>query len=257
MDFNLGSFHINLLDLLAKIWLPILEVTIGIVLGPRLKRWIMKASKKAVDPGAMTFLASVIEICVFALFGILALEELGVNLRSIVSLVSALGLGVALALKNNMANVAGGLQILLTKPFVIGDYISTPTHKGVVTSVELMYSTIRTNNNKEVVIPNSALITEPIVNHSHNPFERIKIVFPIHTPIDFPSIEKEVETILGQDAHILKEPKWELTVKKIHSGYANMLLIIPCSAKDYQELTYSINKELIEKLSAYQKEKSS
>lgn len=256
MDFNLGSLHINLLDVLAKIWLPIVEVSIGVVLGPRLKRWIMKASKKAVDPGAMTFLASIVEICVFALFGILALEELGVNLRSIVSLVSALGLGVALALKNNMANVAGGLQILLTKPFVIGDYISTPNHKGIVTSVELMYSTIRTNNNKEVVVPNSALITDSIVNHSHNPFERLKIVFPVNTPIDLPSIQKEVEAILAQEERIIKEPKWELTVKKIHSGYANLLLIIPCTAKDYQDLTYSINKELIEKLSVYQQKKS-
>ncbi len=249
---EIGKYHIDLWTLLDHLWLPVIEVGIGIYLGPKLKKIIMKTADKSLDRGATTFLASCVNILVIALAGILALEELGVNLKSIVSLVSALGLGIALALKSNMANVAGGLQILMTKPFTVGEFISTPDHKGTVTSIELMFTTIRTNNNKLVVIPNSNLVTESIVNHSKNKIERIKLVFPVNIPFEMDSIKKEVDAIVSSNPKVVQAAGWELTVKNIQQGYANCLLLVSCNTVDYETLMYELNKELVEKLSVYQ-----
>lgn len=77
-----------------------------------------------------------------------------------------------------MANVAGGIQILVTKPFKIGDYIQVAGHRGYVTTIELMFTTIRTDNQKEAVIPNATIVEDTITNYTKYPYVRVKYPSP-------------------------------------------------------------------------------
>lgn len=238
-----------------KLWIPIVEVIAGIVIGPYIKKLILKMSKKSLDKGAMTFLASAANVVIIVSAFIIAAEQLGMKLNSIVSLLSALGLGISLALKGNMANVAGGLQILITKPFKVGDYIRISNHKGIVTTIELMFTTIRTDNGKEVVIPNNLLVTDMLTNYSKEPSRRISIQFPVPVPADLETIEKQALEIASKNEYLLKDPQPSVTVQGFAEGYINMLLIGYVDWQNYEKCHYSICHEMAENMDFYRVKK--
>lgn len=235
-----------------RLWIPIVEVIAGILIGPYVKKLILKMSKKSLDKGAMTFLASTANVVIIASAFVIAAEQLGMKLNSIVSLISALGLGISLALKGNMANVAGGLQILITKPFKVGDYIKISTHKGVVTTIELMFTTIRTDNGKEVVIPNNLLVTDMLTNYSKQPNRRISIMFPVPVPAHVEDIEKQALQIAQKNEFLLKDPAPSVTVQGFAEGYINMLLIGYVEWQNYEKCHYSICHEMAQNMDFYQ-----
>lgn len=238
-----------------RLWIPIVEVIAGIIIGPYVKKLILKMSKKSLDKGAMTFLASCANVVIIASAFIIAAEQLGMKLNSIVSLISALGLGVSLALKGNMANVAGGLQILITKPFKVGDYIKINNHKGTVTTIELMFTTMRTDNGKEVVIPNNLLVTDMLTNYSRQPARRISIMFPVPVPADTRAIEKQALDIASRNEFLLKDPAPSITVQGFAEGYINMLLIGYVDWQNYEKCHYSICHEMAQNMDFYQPKK--
>ncbi|UNT92468.1 mechanosensitive ion channel family protein [Allobaculum sp. Allo2] len=198
------NWSADLIHFLQTAWIPIVEVTAGILIGPRVKKMIVKAADKSQDKGLMTFLGSTANIAIIALSFIMAAEALGIKVSSIVSLVSALGLGVALALKGNMANVAGGIQILVTKPFKIGDYIQVAGHRGYVTTIELMFTTIRTDNQKEAVIPNATIVEDTITNYTKYPYVRVKVPFSVAVGNDMTKIRTEALELMKQNTLLEK-----------------------------------------------------
>lgn len=231
---------------------PIIIVLIGSFLGPQVKKYILRISAKSPNKGAMTFLASTLNILVIAVSFIIAMEQLGVKLNSIVALISALGLGISLALKGNMANVAGGLQILVTKPFKVGDYIKISNHKGIVTAVELMFTTIRTDNGKEVVVPNNLLVSDILTNMSREPYRRITIPFPVPAPGDIRGYQNKARQIIAENPYLLKKPEAVVTVQGFAEGYVNLLLIGYVDIENYEKCHYSLCQQLAEGIEAYQ-----
>ena len=251
-DLNFEAFFTHLGPFLEKAWIPLLEVVCGVVLGPFVKRILMRAARNAPDQGALTFLASFSNITIIVFSIILAIEQLGINMTSIVALVSALGLGVSLAVKNNMANVAGGIQILLTKPFVVGDYIRIDEHKGVVKSIELMFTTLVTDNNKLVVVPNDEIVTNLVTNYSQTPTRRLRLVIPVKLPDDIPKVCARIQAIVEGDPRILKDPPLRVTVDKVVEGYANILLIAYVDWEDYERCKEDFNYKIVSNLKQFQ-----
>ena len=115
---------------MIKLGISVLIIFVFFVLAPKVKRFVMNFDKHPQDQGAMMFLGSIVQISIQCIGIIVALGQLGVDTSVIVGAFSAIGLGISLALKNNMANVAGGIQIVLTKPFLIGDYVEIGTYAG-------------------------------------------------------------------------------------------------------------------------------
>ena len=132
------------MEWLIRIGTTLLIVAAGFILGPVLKKGIIKLSKNASDKGALTFIGSAVSLLTKIAGIIIALSQLGVNTNVIVGAFSAAGLGISLALKDNMANVAGGMQILFTRPFMVGDYISVENKEGTVVRIELMFTVVKT-----------------------------------------------------------------------------------------------------------------
>lgn len=242
---------------LAKAWLPALEILVGFILGPLVKRMIMRLSSKLVDKGATTFIASCANFLIIFLAVVVAMEQLGVQMHSIVAFVTAAGLGISLALKSNMANVASGLQILFTKPFTVGDFIETPNHKGRVKSIEMMYSTLITNNNKEVVVPNSLLTSETLVNHSKYEYENIRIKLPVNYPIDLKRIQEDVMKITSANPMVLPAPEPVVTIAQFNEQYANVLIIVSVKWQNYEVCKHELKNAFVETINAYQSPQSS
>lgn len=138
----------NWMTLLVRIGIFLIILLIGFLLGPATRNVIEKMARNAQDKGVYTFMGSMASNSIKLIAFIIALSSIGVDTTVLVGAFSALGVGLSLALKNNMANVAGGMQILLTRPFKVGDYISVAgtqqMYEGTCTAIEIMYTSLVT-----------------------------------------------------------------------------------------------------------------
>ncbi len=239
----------ELVHFLETAWIPLLEVAIGLLVGPWVKRIIVRMARKSSDKGLMTFLGSAANMMIIVISIIMAAEALGVKMNSVLALISALGLGVALALKGNMANVAGGIQILITKPFKVGDYIQVDSHKGLVTAIELMFTTIRTDNGKEAVVPNSEMVEDLIINYSKYPSIRIKAPFTFPVGCDYLKIRKEILEMMKVNPYFDKTQPVDVVFTGLTSsaismevvGYVKVEFMEECKHLIYQDLASGLN----------------
>lgn len=193
------------MEWLIRIGTTLLIVAVGFVLGPILKKGIIKLSKNASDKGALTFIGSAVSLLTKIAGIIIALSQLGVNTNVIVGAFSAAGLGISLALKDNMANVAGGMQILFTRPFMVGDYISVENKEGTVVRIELMFTVVKTPSAQEIIVPNSLMVQEIIINYSRDEYRRISLQFPVSISTDVQTLREICIDILKKDSSVIME----------------------------------------------------
>lgn len=230
--------HVNLNnDLLWRILIALLEFGAASLAGTVLKKIIGAMIQKARNKGVLTFFASFINIFCKVLGLIIALDQLGVSMNLIIGALSALGVGISLALKDNMASVASGMQILLTKPFKVGDYIKVGKHEGKVVSIEMTFTTLMTPGNQQIVVPNNSLITKSITNYSNQLNRKITVDFPC----DVPDVDK-YQLILMKAAQtsplVLKSPLPVVSIQALDPKGA--VLHLECyTAHDHYSECYS------------------
>lgn len=169
-------------DLMIKILLAIAEVAGAFLIGSLVKTMILKMANKALNKGIMTFFASFCNVTIKIVGIIVALDQIGVAMNIIIGALSAFGVGISLALKDNMASVASGLQILLTKPFKVGDIVKVGHHEGRVESIEMTYITLLTRDNQIDIVPNNKVISKTVKNYSNEPNRKIN--FEMDVPND-------------------------------------------------------------------------
>lgn len=232
-------------------WIPIVEVVAGIIIGPWVKKLIGKMAVHSQDKGLVTFLGSAANMSIITLTCIMAAEALGVRMNSVISLITAMGLGVSLALKGNMANVAGGLQILITKPFQVGDYIRISPHKGYVTSLELMFTTMKTDNGKEVIIPNSTVIEDMIINYSKYPNLRIRVPFQVGLGLDYPALKKSIVDLMKSNPYLESDEPIHVTTKAISTSAVTLELVGYVKVQNIEHCKHRIYDMLSEGLPVY------
>lgn len=228
-----------------------LAISIGIVfvsfmLAPKVKRFVMNFDKHPQDLGAMTFLGSVVSLSVKGIGMIVALGQLGVDTSVIVGAFSAVGLGISLALKNNMANVAGGIQIILTKPFNIGDFIEIGTYSGTVQTIDTMFTTLVSPNRQVIVVPNANIISDIVVNYSREETRRMKVDISVSNTTDTQALIARFDSLMKEEPLILDDP----------APYAKVMAFLPegngitisCFAfsktADYWDALYALNLKL-------------
>lgn len=235
--------RMNLTTFAIKIAYSALVIFVFFFIGPRLKKLIEKGAKHPNEKGAVTFIGSLVNISCKALGIIVAMGQMGVDTSVIVGAFSALGLGISLALKNNMANVAGGLQIILTKPFTVGNYIAIGTNEGVVTKIETMFTTLVTYSGQEIIIPNGMCVSEILVNYSREPYRRIAIAIPVSLEIDVESFQKQLDGIMKEDPRILKDPAPHSDLTSFASDGKGMIITAYAhtTIEQYWDVLYDLN----------------
>lgn len=233
MEENPVDTVIDLLhhDTWKVVLLALAEVAVMYILGGLAKKAIMKLSDKATYKGVMTFSASLASIAIRICGVIIALDQLGVSMNIIIGAISGLGVGIALALKDNMASVASGLQILMTRPFEIGDYVKIGSHKGVVTSIEITYVTLQENNHQTSIIPNNRMISKNVTNYSRAPKKKMTITLPVNRD-DLDEAQKTLQEKAASCPLVLKDPAPAARISKLQSDTAAISLIFYADRAD-------------------------
>lgn len=235
------------MNLLIKAGISCSIVVIGFILGGILKKAIIKLSKNISDVGALTFVGSCVSILTKIIAIVIALSTMGVNTNVIVGAFSAMGLGISLALKDSMANVAGGIQILFTHPFNVGDYIQVEGKEGTVTRIEMMFTVLLTPSSQEIVIPNSVLVSDVLVNYSRCKNRRIFITFPISIYADVDVLKQECFNVLNNDVDVLQDQTKDVCVESMDASNVNIGIYCWTEYDKYWDTLHRLNETIQKK----------
>ena len=172
------------------------------------KKFLKKAFKKLkLDDGIAGFLTSIICVALYILVAFICAQSLGIDAASIVALLGSAGVTVGLAIQGSLANIAGGVLILILKPFKVGDYIIENSHsnEGTVIEIGLIYTKLNTIDNRTVILPNGTLANSSIVNVTQTPYRMIDLKLDIAYTADCQLAKDVIAKVLEEDKDVLSE----------------------------------------------------
>ncbi|MEO0807089.1 MAG: mechanosensitive ion channel domain-containing protein [Cyanobacteria bacterium J06643_4] len=221
---------------LAEIWIQVqpvlidfairLGIAIAILIGGRcfvgfakrlLKRTLTKAQ---VEPTLTVFACNILFYGLMAFVVLAALSQLGIETTSLVAVLGAAGLAVGLALQGSLSNFAAGILIVIFQPFHVGDVIETSSHTGSVADIQLFTTALTTGDNRKVVVPNSQLTENSLVNYSALGQRRIDLIASVDYTADIDRVKAILLEVLGSDERILSDP--EPTVGLLEMGESSL-----------------------------------
>lgn len=193
-------------NLLIKLLVSLIVLVIGFRLISLLEKSLKKEHKlKALDESAKGFVISFTVISLKILLFVIVLSIIGVPMASLVTIIGSGAVAIGLALQGGLSNIAGGLMILIFKPFKVGDYISVNSLEGTVKSITMFYTTITTIDNKIIQLPNGNLSNSNIINYSYNNKRRVDIDVSVSYNTDIDKVKKVLNSIIDKHELILED----------------------------------------------------
>lgn len=220
-----GALKVWILTHGGKILLGIIIFIIAQWLIRLLKKWVKKLmTKEEVDATLQPFLISMITIALQLLLVFALMDIIGVKVTIFTALIGAFGVAAGLALSGTLQNFMSGILILLLKPYKVGDSITAQGNSGIVTSIQIFYTVVLTYDNKTVIIPNSKLSNEVIINTSMEGKRRLDIEMKFSYSIGFNTVRDIVSRTLNEHKDVLKEPVFRIGVSSFEpDGYKVMI----------------------------------
>ena len=237
----------NLINLGIKIIIAIIIFMIGRVI----IKWIRKSIRysfqvKETDAGIATFVDSMVKFRLYILLIIIIAGNLGTELSSITVLFASAGVGVSLALQDFITNFAGGIMILLLRPFTVGDYIIEDTNKneGTVKEIKIFYTKLMTIENKVIVIPNGKLMNNSLTNVTERDERRLDLKVGISYESDLKKAKEILERLLLSHKDILTNEDWKVFVDSL----ADSSVVLGIRAYVKMEKYWDTRWELLEQI---------
>lgn len=188
---------------------------------------------RGTDETLATFISSILRWVGFLFVVIAALSQLGIDTTSLVALLGAAGLAIGLSLQGSLGNFAAGVMLIIFKPFQKGHFVEIAGTMGSVDSISIFTTVLTTPDNKEVIVPNGAIIADNITNYSARPTRRVDMVFGISYDDNILAAKKILEEIIAADERILAEPAPVITVGELADSSVNFLVRPWANASDY------------------------
>ena len=207
-------------------------------------QFINKAlTRTDLDIGVVKFLASLVRLISYAILIIVVIDILGFETTSLLTLIGSAGLAFGLALQGSLSNFAGGVLILVFKPFRIGDYIVACSNEGKVVSIDLLYTKLLTVDNKTVMLPNGTVANSNIVNVGAQDTRRLDIEIAVGYNSDIKKAKELLRNILDQQSQILKDKEILVIVKSLDDSCVTIETRAWIATEDYWDAKW----ELLEK----------
>lgn len=205
-------------------------------------RKILQKSK--MDEILVNFVASIIKTILLLFVVIAALDQLGVDTTSLIALLGAAGLAVGLALQNSLQNFAAGVMLIVFRPFKAGDFVEVAGTSGVVETISIFSSTMRTGDNKEVIIPNGSIYGGTITNYSARDTRRVDMVFGIGYDDDIKKTKQLLEKIVTSDERVMADPAPVIAVSELADSSVNFVVRPWVKTSDYWGVLWDITEEV-------------
>ena len=193
---------------------------------------------RGTDEILVNFLTSILRWVLLLFVIIAALSQLGINTNSLVALLGAAGLAIGLSLQSSLSNFASGVMLIIFRPFTKGDFVEAGGATGVIDKISIFTTTMTTPDNKEVIVPNGAILGNNITNFSARPTRRVDMVFGISYDDDIRKAKKILEEIIAADERVLQEPAPVIALGELADSSVNFLVRPWAKSEDYWKLLW-------------------
>ena len=195
-------------------------------------------ARRQIDPSIRTFASSLVNVVLTILLIVSVVGALGVQTTSFAALLASAGVAIGMALSGNLSNFAGGLVILLFKPYKVGDYIEAQGSGGVVREIQIFHTVLTTPDNKAVYIPNGSLSSGMVTNFSREQTRRVDWVFGGEYGSDFEQVKQCLLQILEADDRILKDPQPFIVLGALADSSVNLTVRVWVKSADYWDVYF-------------------
>lgn len=218
--------------------LKLLVCIIILIIGSKLINLLVKFLKKEhkfskIDASVKTFLISFISILLKVLLFITILSIIGIPMTSLITLLGSAAVAIGLALQGGLSNLAGGLMLLIFKPFKVGDYIESNGNEGYVKAITLFYTTIITIDNRVIQIPNGGLSNSSIVNYSAMKTRMINQIISVSYNADIDKVKKVITEVINKLKYTLKEEPILVRIKSHNTSSVDYIVRFWVNGSDY------------------------
>lgn len=248
------------MDFIAELWNKYQDVAIGwsmrlsgAILTLLIGLWIISRvvklvqflmEKQDVDESLRPFLASLIKRGLQALLLVSIVDMIGIETTSFVAILGAAGLAVGMALSGTLQNFAGGVMILLFKPFKVGDVIEAQGYTASVSEIQIFNTILKTWDNKVVIIPNAQLSNNSLVNYSKEPERKIEWIFGIAYDADIDNAKKIVEDIVFADERVLDTEDYFINISSLGDFSVDIKVRATVKGEDYWSVFFKMNEDV-------------
>ena len=202
--------------------------------------------KRNVDVSVQGFVKSMVSVTLTVLLLVAVVAKLGVETTSIAALIASAGVAVGLALSGNLQNFAGGVLILLLRPFKVGDFVEAQGVVGVVKDIQIFHTIITSGDNKIIFVPNGALSSGVITNYSREDLRRVDLEVGVEYGENYDKVEETVNKIVKSNKSILADPAPFVALSSLGASSVNIVMRVWVKSADYWDVYFFLNKTIYE-----------
>jgi small conductance mechanosensitive channel len=201
-------------------------------------------AKGKVDGILINFISSIVKTILLLFVVIASLNQLGINTTSLIALIGAAGLAIGLALQGTLQNLASGVMLIIFRPFDAGHFVEAAGVSGVVEEIGIFTTTMRTGDNREIIIPNGEIFGGTITNYSKRSTRRVDMVFGIGYDDDIKKAKEIMSRVLAEDDRILKDPAPLVAVAELADSSVNFNVRPWCATAEYWNVYFDTHEKI-------------
>jgi small conductance mechanosensitive channel len=200
--------------------------------------------KRNIDAGLVTFMKSFFGIALKILIVISVMGMVGIQMTSFIAILGAAGLAVGLAFQGTLSNFAGGVMLLIFKPFKVGDFIEAQGYSGTVSEIQIFNSILKTVDNKTIIIPNGAIANGSMVNYTAQLTRRVDWKFGVAYGTDYKHVKQIITDIIINDPRVLKDPALFIGLAEMADSSINIVARAWTKTEDYWDVMLDVNEKI-------------
>jgi small conductance mechanosensitive channel len=247
---NQADVYLNVALEYAQIYgLKVLGAIVALFIGLRIIKWIVRSVEKVmeradVDASLRPFLTSLIGTLLKVMLAISIMGMLGIEMTSFIAILAAAGLAVGMALSGTLQNFAGGVIILIFKPFKVGDVIEAQGYTGSVREIQIFVTILNTPDNKTIIIPNGGLSNGSMINYSTQENRRVDWTFGIGYGDDVQKARGIIKGLIDADTRIHQDPAPAILLASLGDSSVNLTVRVWANAADYWGIFFEMNENV-------------
>jgi small conductance mechanosensitive channel len=235
------------LDLLWQIGPNLIFAVLIFYIGKMIAKFVKKLitkimTKSNVDPLIIGFTSSIAYMALLVFVVMAALGQIGIQTTSFIAILGAAGLAIGLALQGSLANFAAGFLLIIFRPFKEGDVIEAAGVVGKVDLIQIFTTTLKTGDNKTIIVPNAKLGGDNIINYSTQETRRVDLTVGVSYDADLKQVRSILEDIISQDERILKDPEHLVAVSELADNSVNFVVRVWVKSADYWGVFFDMNE---------------
>lgn len=207
-------------------------------------------TKKNVDPTLISFTANLTYAALITFVVLAALGQLGIQTTSFIAVIGAAGLAVGLALQGSLANFAAGVLMMIFRPFKVNDFVEAAGVAGIVEEIDIFTTTLKTPDNKKIIVPNSKVTSDNIINYSAKDTRRLDLVFGVSYGDNIEKVKSIITDVLSKNERILKEPAPTIRLLTLGDSSVNFAVRPWVNTADYWDVYFDIHESIKKRFDA-------